>query len=127
VVERALDRTQNGVNVATLQMGSPLAAGEWHLAAGAPEGMQATLQVVNATGLPGKVTIKALGPAGLVAVPGWESVALAEGALIRFDLSEKNVSADSIVVVSTVDVVVERVIRGANGWSSALGLPVAGP
>ena len=127
VVERALDRIQNNVNVATLQMGSPLAAGEWHLAAGAPEGMQATLQVVNATGLPGKVTIKALGPAGLVAVPGWESVALAEGALIRFDLGEKNVSSESIVVTSTVDVVVERVIRGANGWSSALGLPVAGP
>jgi Family of unknown function (DUF5719) len=127
VVERALDRTQNNVSVATLQMGSPLSAGEWHFAAGAPEGTQSTLQVVNATGLPGKVTVKALGAAGLVAVPGWESVALAEGALIRFDLGEKNVSADSIVVTSTVDVVVERVIRGANGWSSALGLPVAGP
>jgi Family of unknown function (DUF5719) len=127
VVERAIDRTQNNVNVATLQMGSPLAAAEWHFAAGAPEGMQATLQVVNATGLPEQVTIKALGPAGLVAVPGWESVPLAAGALIRFDLGEKNVSADSVVVTSTADVVVERVVRGPNGWSSALGLPVAGP
>jgi hypothetical protein len=126
VAERAVDRTQNAINVATVQMGSPLAATEWHLPAGAPQGTQATLQIVNATGLAGKVTVKALGPAGLVPVPGWESFDIAAGALVRFDLGEKSVSADSIVVTSTVEVVVERVIRGATGWSSALGLPVAG-
>ena len=126
VVERALNRIVAGKPQATLQLGSPLAATIWHLPAGAPEGSQASLFVVNATGLAGKVTVKALGPAGLVAVPGLENVELKAGAMNRIELGDKNVSNLSLVVSSTVDVVVERSIRGATGWSSALGLPVAG-
>ena len=126
VAERALDRLQNGKVLATLQLGSPLAASEWHLPAGAPDGSQATLAIVNATGLPGKVAVKALGPAGLVPVPGLEALTIEPGALIKVDLGEFNVSANAIVVTSTVDLVVERIIRGATSWSSSLGLPVIG-
>ena len=126
VAERALDRTESGKVLGTLQLGSPLASTDWVLPAGAPAGSEATLAIVNATGLPGVVTVKALGPAGLVNVPGYEEVALAGGELIRLDLAAKGVSASAIVVSSTVDVVVERITRSLGGWSSALGLPVLG-
>lgn len=127
VVERALDRTFEGRQLATLQLGSPLGSTEWVLAGGAPSGVQATLAIVNVTGLAGRVTVKALSPAGLLPVPGLESVDLPSGALIRIPLDDKGVAASSLVVTSTVEVVTERILRSAAAWSSSLGLPVAGP
>lgn len=127
VVERALDRSFEGHQLATLQLGSPLGSTEWVLAGGAPSGSQATLAIVNVTGLAGTVTVKALSPAGLLPVPGLEAVALPAGALIRLPLDDKGVSPSSLVVTSTVEVVAERILRSAAAWSSSLGLPVAGP
>jgi hypothetical protein len=124
VAERALDRQQDKLSVATLQLGSPLASTEWVLPAGAPTGAEATLAIVNVTGLDGKVTVSALSAAGLQPVAGYESVALPAGALIRLDLAAKGVSASAIVVTSTVDVITERVLRSPTGWASSLGLPV---
>jgi hypothetical protein len=124
VAERALDRQQDKLTVATLQPGAPVASTEWVLPAGAPAGAEATLAIVNVTGLAGKVTVSALSAAGLQPVVGYESVALPAGALIRLDLAAKGVSASVIVVTSTVEVVTERVLRSPTGWASSLGLPV---
>lgn len=124
VVERALDRLQNGRQVGTLQLGSPLSSTEWQMPAGVPEGAKTTLAIVNVTGFAGTVSVTSLTPAGLLPIPGFENYALPAGALVRLDLDPAGASSRAIVVTSTVEVVTERIVRAETGWSSSLGLPV---
>jgi Family of unknown function (DUF5719) len=125
VVERVLDRVVGGAALTTVQAGTRLTSTRWYVAA--PPGPAAViLYVLNATGDTTKSTfsVKAIGPAGAVAVPGLEEVPIAPGERVRVNLDEKNVGGEMLLIEGVTSLVVERVITTGSSISASLGVPV---
>jgi hypothetical protein len=130
VVERVLDRVVGGAALTSIQAGSRLTSTRWYVAA-PPGPASVILYVLNATGDTTKSTfsVKAIGPAGAVAVPGLEEVPIAPGERVRVDLGEKNVGGEMLLIEGVTSLVVERVITTTGASASAsisasLGVPV---
>jgi Family of unknown function (DUF5719) len=125
VVERVLDRVVGGAALTSVQAGSRLTSTRWYVAA--PPGPAAViLYVLNATGDTTKSTfsVKAIGPAGAVPVPGLEEVPIAPGERVRVDLGEKNVGGEMLLIEGVTSLVVERVVTTGASLSASLGVPV---
>jgi hypothetical protein len=125
VVERVLDRVVGGASLTTVQAGTRLTSTRWYVAA--PPGPAAViLYVLNATGDTAKSTfsVKAIGPAGAVAIPGLEEVPIAPGERVRVNLDEKNVGGEMLLIEGVTSLVVERVITTGSSISASLGVPV---
>ena len=129
VAERVLELQGDTAFNVTLQPGSPLTATSWTFVTGAADGSEA-LVVANATGQEVDVTVRALGPAGFMAVSGLESVKVPAAGTLRVDLDEKGLAGLPIIVDGTVSVVAERVIAapaGQLGIGVSRGIPTIGP
>jgi Family of unknown function (DUF5719) len=129
VAERQLRRTGDPRVVTTVQFGSRMTARRWEFATAAPAGWSPTLIVANTTTNDASVTVRTLGPAGLVAVASNSDVRVPAGGMVRLDLGAAAVGQSALVVESNVEVVVERLIAPSPdrpGSSASLGMPEVG-
>ena len=129
VAERQLRRTGDPRVVTTVQFGSRMTARRWEFATAAPPSWSPTLIVANTTTTDASVTVRALGPAGLVAVASNSDVRVPAGGMVRLDLGAAAVGQSALVVESNVEVVVERLIAPSPdrpGSSASLGMPEVG-
>ena len=122
VVERALVRStgssSSGNGVVTVVGGAPdtSASTRWTMGIGTDVAVDGALVVLNIDGLDGTVTVAALGPGGLLPVPGLEGLPIPAGAIVTIPLTDPGVIGKSLVVSSTRQVYVERLFtRGAGG------------
>ena len=131
VVEQVITRGSGGGAVTSIAAGSRVAGTRWWVPTPLADAGEESLLVTNATGIEGTFTVYALGPGGLVAVPGLIDVPLRSandfvGGLAAVDLTGRDVIGKALLIESTVDtVVLRRPGRGANlkGRSSVLALP----
>ena len=128
VVERLLRRTGDPRVVTTVQLGSRLLSRRWQFAASPPAGWGATLVVANPSPSPAKVTVKTLGPAGLVAMETLTDIALPAGGAVRWDMTALGAGSSPLTVVSDTEVVVERLLTpppDQPGSTISYGIPSA--
>ena len=134
VVERAITRTIDDIPTTSVLPGATARAEDafvpttWTFAIGPGEPTDAAIVVYNSEAVLGTVTVQAVDAAGVVAVPGLESVALQPGELITIALPDGADDAQ-LVVRSTSRVFVERSLPrepGAQGRSASWALPVVG-
>lgn len=131
VAEQVVTRGSGGGAVTTVMLGARVAGRRWWVPTPLADAGTASLEVTNATGLDGTITVYALGPGGLLAVPGFERIPLdaAEdfvGGTVDIDLSQADVIGKPLLVATTVDAVVLRRPsrgQGMKGRSSVLALP----
>jgi hypothetical protein len=121
--------TRGGATVVT--EGSRVTSRRWWIPTPLRAAATGALVVSNQTGTSGTVSVKALGPGGLIPLAGLQNIALPAsnnflGGTIDLDLAEAEAVGLPLVVDSTVDVVVlRRLPRGGSlkGRTAALALP----
>jgi hypothetical protein len=95
----------------------------------APNGGNAYLTITNVTGVANRVSVEALGPAGLSPVEGLRDVNVAAGATVQFDLGAAGVAGAVTQVTADTAVVVEQFVVPAGNqpgaWSTR-AIPVEG-
>lgn len=130
VVERAITRPLpgGGAGATSVVLGQPArAAGpRWSLAVGSSTALDNVLIVMNIDNEEAKITVKALGPGGEVAVPGMEQISLGANQVTALGLSDPSALDHPLVIESTSRVYVERSLpRGPNlrGRSGSFALP----
>ena len=131
VAERVLtEPTENGVSTSVVMgMTSEYVVTRWFVPIGVDAATDDALVVQNLDGVDATVTVKAVGPAGAVAVTGLEAVELPSSAIIRIPLTDSSVFGQALVVESTQRIFVERRLpRGhdLDGRSGAWALPECG-
>ena len=130
VVEQGITRKTGDTWHTSVAMGAPMVfegARRWSMAYGSPTPAKEVLIVMNLDFEGGTVTVKTLGPAGEVVVPGLEAVALAGASVIAIPIPDDVAVLDAALVVeSDRRIVVQRSLpRGGDlrGRSAALALP----
>jgi len=126
VVERLLRRTGDPRVVTTVQLGSRLLSRTWQFAATPPAGWSSVLIVANPSPTPATVTVKTLGPAGLVAVKDLSDVTVPAGGTIRWNLDSLGAGAAPVVVTADVELVAERLLSAPTdqpGATITYGIP----
>lgn len=119
VVERLLRRTGDPRVVTTVQLGSRLLSRTWQFAATPPAGWSSVLIVANPSPTPATVTVKTLGPAGLVPVKDLSDVTVPAGGTVRWDLDGLGAGAAPVVVTADVELVAERLLSAPTGQPGA--------
>ncbi|MEY2580459.1 MAG: hypothetical protein QOE09_308 [Ilumatobacteraceae bacterium] len=128
LVERAITRQTGDTVATTVVMGAPpsFASTRWSMAIGTDLAVDNILVVLNATGLPGTVTVKTLGTGGEVPVPGMEAIDLPAGGVITVGVSDPTALGHPLVVESTQRMFVERLLPrdpALRGRSGSFALP----
>ncbi len=131
VAEQVITRGSGGGAVTVVSLGSRVLARRWWVPTPLESVGEASLVVMNQTGEKGTVSVLALGPGGLLPVPGLQDLALVAandfvGGVIDIDLTGFDLVGSPLVVESTVDaVVLRRPERGPNlkGRSSVSAVP----
>ena len=131
VAERVLtEPTDAGVSTSVvLGMTAEYVVTRWYVPIGVDQATEDALVIQNLDGLDATVTVKAVGPAGAVAVPGLEAVSLPSSAVISIDLTDPSTFGQALVVESTQRIFVERRLpRGHDleGRSGSWALPECG-
>ncbi|MBI5090094.1 MAG: hypothetical protein HZB15_14865 [Actinobacteria bacterium] len=129
VVERALTRPAGDGIATTVVMGSPpgLASTRWSAAVGTDIALDNVLVVLNVDGVDTTVTVSALGPGGLVPVPGLEALALPRAGLITVPIEDPSALGRPLVIESGQRIYVERLLardpdlRGRSGSFALAG------
>jgi hypothetical protein len=105
VVERVLTRPLDDTATTTVLLGSQITVPEWYVVepSVSPGGV---LVVMNSAGLPTTAAIKAVGPAGAVAVPGLEAVPVPASGSVTITLPD-TVGPFPVMVEGAQPVVVE--------------------
>lgn len=117
VVEQAITRPAGKRVVTSVVMGSPpeLASTRWSASISADRALENAIVVLNADSIDTTVTVKALGPGGLVPVPGLEAVALPAGGVITLPITDPSAVGKPFVVESAQSIFVGRLLaRGAQ-------------
>jgi hypothetical protein len=128
VVERVLTRPLDNAPATTVLLGSQITVPSWYVIEPSiiPGGV---LVVMNSAGVPTTAAIKAIGPAGAVAVPGLEEVPVPAGGSVTVTLPD-NVGPFPLMVEGGQPVVVEWRARVAAGDRAsrvdALAFPILG-
>jgi len=128
VVERLLTRPLDNTPVTTTLLGSQITVPEWYVIEPTitPGGV---LVIMNSAGIPTTAAVKAVGPAGAVAIPGLEEVPVPAGGSVTVTLPD-TVGPFPLRVEGAQPVVVEWRARAmaADRPSrvDALGFPVIG-
>lgn len=121
VVERRASDDERGTAVV---LGSRFGSARWWVASGVAEDVAAALVVFNASGLEGQLSVGALGPGGVDALPGFEAVPLGPAATVTLDLPASAAGLPLVVEATGLSLIVEqRLPNGAGGRSGALALP----
>jgi hypothetical protein len=129
VVERALTRPAGNSLATTVVMGSPpeLASTRWSAAVGTDIALENVLVVLNVDSADTTVTVSALGPGGLVPVPGLEALALPGAGLITVPITDPSALGNPLVIESAQRIYVERLLardpdlRGRSGSFALAG------
>jgi hypothetical protein len=129
VVERALTRPAAGSVATSVVMGSPpgLASTRWSAAVGTEIALENVLVVLNVDSMDATVTVKALGPGGLVPVPGLERLPLPGSGLITLPVTDPSALGTPLVIESEQRIYVERLLardpdlRGRSGSFALAG------
>ena len=129
VVERALTRPAGNSLATTVVMGSPpgLASTRWSAAVGTDIALENVLVVLNVDSVDTTVTVSALGPGGLVPVPGLEALPLPGAGLITVPITDSSALGTPLVIESEQRIYVERLLardpelRGRSGSFALAG------
>jgi len=129
VVERILTRPVEQRVATTVVMGSPpaLASPRWSAAIGTEAAAEDAIVVLNVDFVDTVVTLKTLGPGGLVEVEGLEAIPLAAGEIITIPLTDPSVLGAPFVVEAGQRIYVERSLprgdelRGRSGSFALAG------
>lgn len=114
VIERVLTSQQGKSTATVVVLGAPTAASRWTAPSGAAVNVDDSLRIFNPGANPATLAVTYLGPAGEVAVIGYESVSLAPGASTSVALSDVTQAVTVTVVSSEPVVVARRVSRGVK-------------
>jgi hypothetical protein len=134
VAEQAITRGSGTTASTAVSLGARIAGTRWWAPTPIASVSENALVVSNQTGVDGTVTVKALGPGGLLAVAGLENLALAAavegvGGTMLIDLTAPEVVGKPLLIEATVAVSVgRRPLRGGElrGRTAVLGLPEFG-
>jgi hypothetical protein len=130
VVERVITRPAGDSVATTVVMGSPpgLASTRWSAAVGTDIALEDVLVVLNVDSTDTTVTVSALGPGGLVPVPGLEALPLAGAGLITVPITDPSALDRPLVIESGQRIYVERLLardaenlRGRSGSFALAG------
>lgn len=129
VVERVITRPAGDRVATSVVLGSPpgLASTRWSAAIGTEIAIENAIIVLNVDFVDTTVTVRTLGPGGLVAVPGLEAVPLPAGGVIAIPLTEPSALGAPFVVESAQRLYVERSLprgdelRGRSGSFALAG------
>lgn len=129
VVERVITRPAGDSIATSVVMGSPpgLASTRWSAAVGTDIALENVLVVLNVDSADTTVTVSALGPGGLVPVPGLEALPLPGSGLITVPISDQSALGTPLVVESGQRIYVERLLardpdlRGRSGSFALAG------
>ncbi len=138
VVERVITHSIDGVNTTSLSLGATprpadgYVADTWYVGLGAEEPTDGALAVlnINPSDTPAVVTVQAVTSSGLVTVPGLEAVNVAGSSVAYLDLTDPAALGHELIVRSTTQIFVERVLRrteGAQGRVATFAVPVNVP
>ncbi len=129
VVERVITRPAGDSIATSVVMGSPpgLASTRWSAAVGTDIALENVLVVLNVDSADTTVTVSALGPGGLVPVPGLEALPLPGSGLITVPIIDQSALGTPLVVESGQRIYVERLLardpelRGRSGSFALAG------
>lgn len=132
VVERTITQTIEGVRTtsvtggATPRFADGYVANTWYAGIGADEATTQGLVVYNNTATDAVVTVQAITPAGVVNVDSLASIPLGSSRAIAIDLTDEALLGHPLIIRSTSQVFVERVMPrepGAQGRVSVWAVP----
>ncbi len=115
VVERVLTRTIDNVPTTSITLGATTrpdgyVANSWYVGLGPAAPTQRALALYNNTTAASAVSISAVTPQGIQAVPGLTDIAVAPGAIRYIDLTQQLTRNNELVIDATTQVFVERVL-----------------
>jgi hypothetical protein len=115
VVERIVTRTIENVPTTSITVGATTrpdgyVANRWYVGLGPTAPAQRALALYNNTTAASAVSISAVTPQGVQAVPGLTEVTVAPGAIRYIDLTDQLTRGNELVVSSSTQVFVERVL-----------------
>jgi hypothetical protein len=128
VVEHVLSQRTNTSAFTAIVNGIPagLLGEKWRIPAGLGKGARNAISILNTTSLDGTFTLSAVGPGGVVDIPGFTNVALGAASLISLDVPD-GVSDGEVIITATVPVAVQRRTtrgHGLIGFGMVGALPV---
>ena len=128
VVEHVLSQRTNTSAFTAIVNGIPagLLGEKWRIPAGLGKGARNAISILNTTSLEGTFTLSAVGPGGVVDIPGFTNVALGAASLISLDVPD-GVSDGEVIITATVPVAVQRRTtrgHGLIGFGMVGALPV---
>jgi hypothetical protein len=134
VVERILTRTIENVPTTSITVGATTrpdgyVANTWYVGIGPTAPAQRALALYNNTTAASAVSISAVTPQGIQAVPGLADIAVAAGAIRYIDLTDQLTRNNELVVSATTQVFVERVLPrepDAQGRVAVWAVPANG-
>jgi hypothetical protein len=97
----------------------------WHAPTGVPFALEDALVALNVTGLPGTITVNAIGPGGPSPLPGLEGLPIDASGLLALDLPAEAAGRD-LYITADVQLVVERLLprrEDLRGRSGSLAVP----
>jgi hypothetical protein len=115
IVERVLTRTIDNVPTTSITLGATTrpdgyVANSWYVGLGPAASAQRALALYNNTTATSAVSISAVTPQGIQAVPGLTDIAVAPGAIRYIDLTQQLTRNNELVIDATTQVFVERVL-----------------
>lgn len=128
VVEHVLSQRTNTSAFTAVVNGIPagLLGEKWRIPAGLGKGARNAISILNSTSVDGTFTVSAVGPGGLLELPGLVNVPLGAASLISLDVPD-GVSDGEVVITATVPVAVQRRTtrgHGLVGFGIVGALPV---
>ena len=132
VIERVLTKPSGGGPVTTVVMGMTpeYVVPRWYLPIGVDQATDAAIVVYNPDQVAKTVALKAVGPGGEVAVPGFDAIDLPAGGIATIALTDPGVFGKTLVVEGSGRIFVERKLPRGNdlaGRSGSWALPDCGP
>lgn len=137
VAERVITHTVEGVNTTSLSLGATprpadaYVANTWYVGLGPEEPTDGALAVLNINVTEtAVVTVQAVTSSGLVTVPGLEALNVGPSSVAYLDLVDPTYLGHELIVRSTTQIFVERVLRrtaGAQGRVASFTVPANVP
>lgn len=128
VVEHVLSQRTNTSAFTAIVNGVPagLLSTTWRIPAGLGKGARNAISILNTTATEGTFTVSAVGPGGVLDLPGFVNVPLGAASLISLDVPD-GVSDGEVVITASVPVAVQRRTtrgHGLIGFGMVGALPV---
>jgi hypothetical protein len=127
VVERVMTRPAGDFVATTVVLGvqPSFVSSRWYAPTGVPFALEDALVALNVTGLPGTITVNAIGPGGPSPLPGLEGLPIDASGLLALDLPAEAAGRD-LYITADVQLVVERLLprrEDLRGRSGSLAVP----